>query len=155
MRNSFDNLDWELSSLRILNVHHLMEVSFNSSGESIETVSCTSDGHGWNIVIHLGLSSLVVVGSVISCKTTSHENLTSEFGWVALDVGLGEDGTKRVSRDVKLVVGVETLNLELVNSCINCESELWWTWSIINVEMRNSDPCFNSLIGSLSLELLC
>jgi hypothetical protein len=132
----------------------LMEIAFDGSSESVETVSCTSDGHSWNIVVHLGLSSLVVVGSVISCKTTSHENLTSEFGWVALDVGLGKDSTERVSSDVKLFVGIETLILELVNSCINCKSELWWTWSVNNIEMWNSDPCFYSLFGSLSLELL-
>jgi len=80
--HSFKNLDWEVSSLGGDDVHNLMPVTFNSSGDSVKTVSCSSDLESWNGVDHLGVSSFIVVHSVISKKTTSHEDLTRELGWV-------------------------------------------------------------------------
>jgi hypothetical protein len=58
------------------------------------------------------VTGLVVVDSVISEKTTSHENLSSELGWVLLDIRLSKDCSKGVSGDVELIfVSIKTIGL--------------------------------------------
>jgi len=154
MRSSFKKMNWIFSNLRSLNVKELVEVSLSTSGNSVKPIFRSADCKSRHIIIELGETCVIVVCSDSSKKTTTHKDLTLEFSWVTLNVVLCKDGSKRVCSKVKLCTCAPPMCLHLADSCINGSSKFNRTWSVINIEMWNTNPNFVTFSSSLSLEFL-